>query len=184
MSDTPKPAPKPTASGFLSHLLRDEARLLPRLARVLRFDPGVYAEIQSDPGALPSAFLVVIGSAVLSGLGAPSLPGIFLGIAGAILLWGVATGLVWAVGTLSVEGPVDYAKLLACLGFARAWSALAIGGSLPLIGGPIEWAALLLWAVAVVQATRQVLEVSTERAVAVCAVALGLPVLIGFLVFG
>ncbi len=180
MSDTPKAA----RSGLLSRLLRDEARLLPRLGRVLRFDPGVYAEIQADSGALPSAFLVVTGSAVFSGLGAPSLPGIFLGIATAILLWGVATALVWAVGTLSVEGPVDYAKLLTCLGFARAWSALAIGGSLPLVGGVIEWAALLLWAASVVQAARQVLEVSTERAVAVCAVALGLPVLIGFLVFG
>lgn len=180
MSDTPKPV----RSGLLGELLGDEARLLPRLGRVLRFDPGVYAEIESDPAALPAAFLVVIGSAVLTGLGAPSLPGIFLGTAAAILLWGIATALVWAVGTLAVEQPVDYARLLACLGFARAWSALAVGGSLPLIGGVIEWVALLLWAAAVVQATRQVLEVSTERAAIVCAVALGLPILIGFLVFG
>lgn len=166
---------KPTTGAFWRELISEETRLLPRLRGVFRLDPAVYAEIEADPAALPSAFAVVIGSAVLAGLGSPSLAGVFLGIGAAILLWGVVTGLVWAVATLVWEEPVDYARLLACLGFARAWNALAIAGSLPAIGWLIDWAALLLWAAAMVQGTRQVLRASLPRAFGVCAVALGLP---------
>ncbi len=174
---------KPTSAGVLQELLREEAQLLPRLARVFRLDPSVYAEVEADPAALPAAFAVVIATVVLVGLGAPSFAGIFLGIAGAIFVWGVTAALVWAVSAFVAPEPTDYVRLLTCLGFAYAWNALALGASLPLFGFLFEWGALVLWAIAFVQATRQVLGLPTEHAVGVCAVALGAPLLFLFVVF-
>lgn len=175
--------PRSSGSGLLAEVLRPDVRLFPRLAAVFRFDAAVYAEIEADSQALPAAFAVVIGAAVLAGLGAPSFAGIFLGTAGAIISWAVVSALVWAVGSLAAEAPVNYVALLTCLGFAYAWNGLGIGSSLPVVGPLFEWAALGLWAVALFQAARQVLRVTTGRAIVMCAVALGLPLGI-LLVFG
>jgi hypothetical protein len=169
-------------TGFFGELLREEARFLPRLAAVFRFEPGVYAEIEADASALPASFAVVIGTAILAGLGAPSFAGIFLAIAQAILYWGIVAALVWGAASLLTEEPLDYATLLRCLGFAYAWFAVSIGGNLPWIGGLVQWAALLLWGIALVQATRQVTRLPTERAAAVCAGALAVALLVPLLV--
>jgi hypothetical protein len=169
-------------TGFFGDLLREEARFLPRLGAVFRFDPAVYAEIEADPAALPPSFVVVIGTALLAGLGAPSLAGIFLAIAQAILYWGIVAALVWGIASLLSDEPIEYATLLRCLGFAYAWFAVSIGASLPGIGGLVQWAALGLWAVALVQATRQATRLPTERAVGVCAAALAVALLLPLLV--
>jgi hypothetical protein len=139
---------------------------------VFRFDAAVYAEIEADPAALPASFAIVIGAALLAGLGAPSFAGIFLSIAQAILYWGIVAAVIWAAASLLTDAPVEYSTLLRCLGFAYAWFALSIGASLPGIGWIVQWAALLLWGVALVQATRQVTRLPTERAAFVCAIAL------------
>lgn len=171
----PREAP-PT--GFWYELLREESRLLPRLAAVFRFDASVYAELEGDPRALPVAFGVVIATALAVGIGAPSFPGIFLGIAQALIYWGTVTALVLAIAALVAETAPDYVVLLRCLGFAYAWQVVAVGGSLPLIGPLCWWAALALWAIALVQATRQVTRLPTEKAIGVCAAALLLPLVV------
>jgi hypothetical protein len=169
-------------TGFFGELLREETRLLPRLAAVFRFEPGVYAEVEADPGALPASFAVVIGTALLSGLGAASFAGIFLAIAQAILYWGTVAALVWGIASLLGEEPIEYSALLRCLGFAYAWFALSIGASLPWIGWLVQWAALVLWGVALVQATRQATRLPTEQAIGVCAGALAIALLLPLLV--
>jgi hypothetical protein len=172
-----EPTPPP-ARGFMADLLREESRLPERLFRVVRFDASVYAELEADRQALAPAFTVVLATALAVGLGQPSLPGIFLGVAGAITIWATSTALVWAIGTLVSDAAADYGPLLRCTGFAFAWNALAIGASLPLVGGLIEWVSPLLWAAALVLATRQVFQLQTVPAVAVVAVALGAPLLV------
>ena len=45
---------------------------------MIRFDPAIYREIQSDPHAIPQAIAVVIATSLLAGLGRNSLPLVFL----------------------------------------------------------------------------------------------------------
>ncbi len=177
MTATREPQPD-RAPGALAQLLHHEGRLLARLRGVFRLDPEVYREIRGDVRAIPQAFAVVIGTAVLTGLGQGSLPGLFGGIAVAIVLWLAVTGLIWAVGVFWVGEAADYFRLLRCNGFAYAWFALLVGYGLPLVGPLFGWGGVLLSLASLVVATRSVLECSTREASAICALALGLPLLL------
>jgi hypothetical protein len=162
----------------LSAIFGAEGQLLSRLLRVFQLDDSVYAEIQDDVAAIPQAFVIVIATSVLVGLGQASLHGMFLGIASACVLWLVATGLLWLAGSIVVGDRTDYVPLLRCTGFAYAWFSLMLFGSLPLVGWIVGWAAVALCFTSLVIATRRILETTTGQALGICAVALGLPVLI------
>ncbi|HXZ83897.1 MAG TPA: hypothetical protein VEI82_00270 [Myxococcota bacterium] len=164
-------------SGVIGALLDRERRLLVRLEGVLRFRREVYREIQVDPHAIPQAFAVVIATSALVGLGQGSLVGIFAGLGGAIALWIAATLLIWSVGRFAVGTNVELTRLLRCTGFAYVWFGLMLFASLPLLGPLFAWAALGLVLASLVVAAREVLETDTARALLVCAVALGVPLL-------
>jgi hypothetical protein len=168
---------------FLAELLQEEARLLPRLTEVFRFHTDVYREIEEDPNAIPGAFAVVLATSVFAGLGQGTIAGIFLGVAGALVIWGLSSALVWVAAIPVLGRTVDYALLLRCLGFAYAWNSLAILGFLPLIGFLFQWGALGLWGVSLVLATEQALESTRKQAIGICALALGIPVLLLFGIF-
>jgi hypothetical protein len=172
---------KSPASGLFAELLHPSGRFASRLAGVLRFERAAFAEIEQDPHAIPQAFAVVIGTAVVGSLG-QGFPGIFLGIAGAIVVWGAATSLVWAISTLALGQVCPFPRLLRCMGFAYVWFALLIGGNLPFLGFLFNWAAAGLCLVSAVMATRQVLEISTERAFAICVISFATPLLLLLLV--
>jgi hypothetical protein len=168
---------EPERDTALSVLFRAERRLTERLHGVIRFDPQIYREIQADPNAIPQAIAVVIATSALAGLGRSSLPLIFLWASLAMLQWLVVTALIWSVGRLAVEGGGDdYARLLRCTGFAYAWFALLVGYGLPLIGPLFAWAGVLLSLLSLVIATREVLAIDNTRAIAICVIALGVPV--------
>ncbi|MFQ5699270.1 MAG: hypothetical protein ACE5IL_13425 [Myxococcota bacterium] len=152
--------------------------LVGRLERVMRMDSSVYSEIQADPGTLPQAFVVVLGTAVLIGVGQGSPAAVFLGIAGALGSWGLSTLLIWLAGTLVSESEAVYSELLRCAGFAFAWNSLGIAASLPWIGGLAEWAGLLLWTGSLFLAARAVFSLSPARTGVMCALAVGLPLLV------
>jgi hypothetical protein len=162
----------------INGLLERERRLIPRLEGVARFDPAIYREIENDPHAIPQSIAVVIATAVLAALGQGSLVSIFIGLAGVIVLWMAATGLIWAVGRASVDSHPDFSKLLRCTGFAYAWFSLLLFAGLPILGGLFAWAAVGLSLASLVVATREVLEVETGRAVGICGVALGVPLVV------
>jgi hypothetical protein len=166
------------SEGALAQLLQPERRLLLRLRSVFRLDPQVYEEIQADPAAIPQAFALVIITSILAGLGQGSIPGLFLGIVLAIVIWLVVTLLVWAVAVVWVRTDLDYSRLLRCTGFAYAWFALLIGYSLPFIGWLFGWSALGFCLASLVLAIRQVLQVYTWQALAICSSALGTPLLL------
>jgi hypothetical protein len=105
---------------------------------------------------------------------------IFLGIAWAVVLWGLCSALVWATATLVLDPVPEFARLLRCLGFAYGWMALSVFGFLPAIGGLIEWVAVLAWAAAVVVATREALEASRNQVFLICVVALVVPLVVLF----
>lgn len=174
MSDSEEPGHR----GPVSELLQADGRLLKRLSGVFRLDPDVYREIEQDPMAIPQSFAVVIGTVLLAGLGQSSIAGIFLWIAGALFLWMMAVAMIWGVGLILVGEASDYTRLLRCLGFAYAWFALLLGYALPWIGWLFGWSAVGLALTSFMLATRQVLRVSTGKAVAICVIALGLPLLV------
>ncbi len=161
--------------GALAELLHPDGRLLARLRGVFRFDPDVYREVQADLGAIPQAFAVVIGTAVLTGIGQGSFAGLFLATAVVIALWLIVTGLIFAVSVLWVQSAADYFRLLRCNGFAYAWFALLLGYDLPFVGPLFGWAGVGLSLASLVVATRSVLDCSSARALGICAIALGLP---------
>ena len=168
---------------FLTELLREERRLIPRLAGVFRFDEAVYREIDDDPSAIPGAFAVVLATSILAALGQGSLPAILLGIVGALFVWVLSSGLLWGAAALVVDTPPDYARLLRCLGFPYAWNVVAIGAFLPGVGPLVEWAALGLWGYSLFLAIRTILGVSMNEALGICGAALLPPVLLLFWIF-
>ena len=174
---------EPDAPGLLAELIHPEGRLLPRVSAVFRLDPRVYSEVAGDPGAIPQAFAVVIGTSLLVGIGSGSIAGALVGVAWSISIWLFVAALLWGAGALLVGERSRYAPLLRCLGFAYAWFALFIGYELPVVGFLLGWAAVVLCLASNVLAVREVLGVSTERAAALCALALGLPLVVLWLVF-
>ena len=174
---------EPSPPGLLAELIHPEGRLLPRVTAVFRLDPEVYTEVAADPGAIPQAFAVVIGTSLLVGLGSGSIAGALIGVAWSISVWLFVAALLWGAGALVVGERSRYAPLLRCLGFAYVWFALFIGYGLPGIGFLFGWAAVVLCLASNVLAVRQVLAITTERAAALCALALGLPLVVLWLVF-
>ena len=179
---TPGSSSEPKSA--LAELFAPDRRLLARLAAVFRLDPEVYDDIQADRAAIPQAFALVIATSILTGLGQGSIPGLFLGIVVSIAIWLVATLLVWGVSVFWVSSEVDYSRLLRCTGFAYTWFALLLGYSLPYVGWIFGWGALGFCLTSLVLASRQVLQVSWQRALAICSIALGLPLLLLWLVSG
>jgi len=167
-----------TGPGVIGGLLERERRLIPRLEGVLFFKGEVYREIEADPHAIPQSMAVVVATSVLAALGQGGPVSIFIGLAGAILLWMAATSLVWVVARYAVDAPVEFSKLLRCTGFAYAWFALELLTALPLVGEIFAWLAVALVLSSFVVATREVLEIDTSRAALICAVALGVPMVV------
>lgn len=158
----------PERRGLLASLLSPDARFLQRVAAVFKLDPRVYAEIDSDPSTIPQAFAVVIGTALVAGLGQGSIAYLFLCTAILILIWLMAAALIWGVGTLVVGDRSDYARLLRCLGFAYAWFGLLVFENVAWLGNLVRLASVGLCLASFVQATRQVLRVETQIAAAIC----------------
>lgn len=169
---------EPQARGLLGSLLQRERRFVQRLEGVLRFDDRTYREIEADPHAIPQALVVVIATATLVGLGQGGLVLMFLGLGTVIVMWMAVTGLIWAVGLATTGSTADFAKLLRCTGFAYVWFALLLFGSFPVIGTLCLWGAVLLSLASLVIAARVVLETDTPKALLICAIALGVPLLV------
>ncbi len=163
---------------MIGGLLERERRLIPRLEGVLYFKREIYREIEADPHAIPQSIAVVAATSLLVALGQGGLVSVFAGLAGAIVLWMATTSLVWAVGRFAVDEPVDFSKLLRCTGFAYAWFSLELLAGLPILGELFAWAAVVLVLASFVVATREVLETDSARAALICAVALGVPLLV------
>lgn len=159
-----------------------------RALGALRLDANVFDEVEGDPSALPQAAVVVVlaglarGTAALAG---DEAPGLLPSVAGAIVMWLLATSLLAAVGVRWLRGTSDFAELLRTLGFAAM--PLWLLAPISLLDGPPQLVAEVLvhgWAIAAAGlAVRQALDVGTGRALVACsvslAVAAGLLLLLG-----
>jgi len=172
------PGERQETRGLIGSLLDRERRLVQRLEGVLRFDTATYREIEADHHAIPQSLAVVVATAALAALGQGGLVPMFLGLGISIIRWMAVTGLIWVVGLAATGGTADFAKLLRCTGFAQIWFALLLFGGFPVVGGLCLIAAIVLSLASLVIATRVVLETDTAKALLICAIALGVPLLV------
>jgi len=157
------------------------ARFFRRVAGVLRLDPRSFDEVEADPAAFWQAAAIVLVAGVARGvasLASEGGPGLFGGVAGAIVLWLVATSLLTGVGARWVHGTTDFHEVLRTLGFAAAplW---LLAPAFFLQGSAYLGVAVFVhaWAIAAaVIAVRQALDVTTARALAACGIALALAI--------
>ena len=147
-----------------------------RLRAAVRLSPALNEDVASDPrmSRLAEAAFVVGGAGLARGVGAyaqEGAAGIAGGIAVGVLTWPLAATAVWLVASLLGNRTRSFAALVAVLGFAGAPLVLLALGAIPVpaLRTGIWIAAHGLAIAAMVVAVRQVLGVSTTRALAVCA---------------
>jgi hypothetical protein len=160
-----------------------------RLLGAVKLDAGVFEEVEHDTGAVGQAAGVVALAGVAQGLGALQAAGagsIVAGLVASFSMWILATAIVWAVGVKIFEHTSSFDELLRTLGFAWAPQLLLVLGILPL--GPLAallWTAVLVLVLAAfVIAARQALDVSTGRALLICALGVLPAVIFGTLFVG
>lgn len=165
---------------------RDVRQFFRRVGRVLKLDPRVFDEVEGDPAALPQAAAIVLVAGVAGGvfdLASGGGPGLVASLAGAIVLWLLATSLLTGVSARWVHGTTDFHEMLRTLGFAAAplWL-LAPGFFLQSRAHAVVAVLLHVWAIAAaVIAVRQALDVGTARALAACGITLAVAIVLLFL---
>lgn len=162
---------------------------LRRLAGAAMLDANTYEEVEADRGATPQAFIVVVLSSVAAGIGLHGASGAaatasFTALASVLALgaWATFAAITFRIGSRTLataETRVDLQEMLRTLGFAAApglLQALAVFTPAPVVVSVLVFA----WTMAAsVVAVRQALDFdSTSRAVAVCLVGWGLPLVI------
>jgi Yip1 domain len=161
-----------------------------RLIGAAMLDSGTYEEVEADRGATVQAIAVVVLASLAAGVGArgaagtrPVLAFFAVGTFISLAVWAAFAALTYQVGSRVLPVPetrVDTGELLRTLGFAAAPGLLQVfavftGLTIPIFVMAIGWTL-----VASVVAVRQALDYSsTRRAVAVCAIAWLLALLIG-----
>lgn len=134
-----------------------------RVVRALKLDATLYQEVDGDESMTQEALIILVGAALIGGLGAALGDGnITVWIVGALI--GAPIGLaIWAGIVLVVGkmfgGQADFKGLYRSLGYASAPTAAQI---IPIVGG-----LLALWGLATsVVAVRESHQISTGQAVA------------------
>jgi hypothetical protein len=151
--------------------------LIARAIRAARLDAELYEEVEHDRGATRQAAVVVVGTALLAGLG--SVTGV--GIAGLLFVtvaslvgWAVYAWLAYFIGTrlfADTATSADWGELARTLGFAHAPRALLITGVVPVLGA-IVGLIVAFWVLATtIVAIRAALDFSTGRAIGTAVVA-------------
>jgi hypothetical protein len=164
------------------------AAFIDRMVRAAKLEPGLYAEVENDAGAMKQALGVVLVSSAAAGLGSTLFlgpVGLIGGAVSALVMWFVWAVLSHFVGTTLLAEPAtkaDLSQVMRVTGFAAAPGVLRIFGGIPLLGGLINLVAMLWMLAAFVVAIRQVLDyTSTGRALAVAAVGFVVQIIVIFL---
>ena len=152
--------------------------LLQRLIGAAALDPAIYEEVESDPGALPQAFAIVIASSLAAGIGARgvtdvTIGGILLYSAIALVSWAAWALITYEIGARLMPEPqtrVDIGQLLRTIGFASTPGLLRVLGVMPAVAIPVFVVTSVWMLMAMIVAVRHALDYrSTGPAIAVCA---------------
>jgi hypothetical protein len=153
-----------------------------RIVGAALLDAATYEDVEADRAATGQALAVVVFSSLAAGIGARGSAGgratltFFAGASViALLAWAAFALVTFEVGARILPTPdtrVDVGELLRTLGFAAAPGLIQVFGVLPGVTIP-AFSLALVWAFAAsVVAVKQALDyTSTARALAVCALA-------------
>jgi hypothetical protein len=166
-------------------------RFIQRVIGASALDASAYEDVERDTTSLIQAFVVVLLSAVATGIGARGMAGANGASVALVATMALITWLLWAVITLEIGGHllpspttrVDAGQLLRTIGFAAAPGMLSAAGIIPAFARPM-FAVSVVWMVAaMVVAVRQALDYeSTGRALLVCAIGAALVLAMVFVV--
>jgi hypothetical protein len=158
-----------------------------RFSGALRLGGEAFEDVELDPHAMGQAIAMVVIAGLARGLGAFEAEGWAGLLGGAVLglaVWLCAGVLIWGVGVRRLGYDADFPELLRTIAFAAAplvflaLCAAPIGGlELWVQIGAHSWATLAL-----VVAVREALDVSWNRALVVCTIALALTLGVLFVV--
>lgn len=150
-------------------------RIVGRSIGVAKLVQRTYREVAIDPWATREAAIVVAVVAVAGGIGGldNGLGGFVIGLSWAFVSWFLFTAFAWFFGTQVFRTPQTNAtmgSLLRTLGYAQAPHVLAIFGSILVLGPILGFVGFMWMLVASTFAIRQVLGLSTIRAVITIAI--------------
>lgn len=163
-------SPPPVATGSLWD----------RVVAAVTLKPEVYREVGADQSATGQAALVVVGAALISGLGTIfigdfGIGGWIVGAIFAIIVFAIWVGILWLIAKL-FDGQADYMSLFRGLGFAYAPVSLGI---IPILGGFVGG----IWAlVAAIVGVREIEGFTTGKAAAVVLIPVAVLFVLGLLV--
>lgn len=170
----------------------DFNRIIQRSIAVSQLVQRTYREIAVDPRATGEAAIVVVAVAIASGIGgaANGFGGIVAGVISAFISWLLFAAVAWFFGTQLFGTPTTHGSrdgLIRTLGYAKAPALLNLLGFIPLIGwifGTVAWVWVIITSLF---AIRQVLGLSTGRAIItaiVAAIASGIIIGLVGIIFG
>ncbi|HXE75734.1 MAG TPA: YIP1 family protein [Candidatus Xenobia bacterium] len=150
------------------------ASFVERMIGAAKLDANIYEEVEADSAATGQAMMVVVLTAIMSGvaqLRESGVAGMIGGAIGALLGWLVWAFLTFIVGTKllpEADTKSNMGELLRTIGFASAPGILYVLGAVP-AAGPFLTFLIWCWTIAAfVVAVRQALDYkSTGRAIAV-----------------
>ncbi len=150
--------------------------LVERMVGAARLDVHTYEAVERDESATTSALIVVVLSAIASGIGSigdEGFGGLIGGVIGSIVGWAVFAAVAFFVGTRILAGSQTSAtigQVLRTMGFAYTPLLLSFFGFIPILGGLIGLIAAFWFLATATVGLRQALDVSTGRAVGVALV--------------
>ena len=153
-------------------------------------DASMYEGIEADPKATRQALVVVLLASVAAGIGASGWAGPEWPVLVSFGVLALLTWVGWAVLILHVGGryfrepqtEVDLGELLRTVGFAASPGLLQAAAIVPFLTVPVFAVSWLWMLAAMIVAVQHALDLqSTTRAIAVCAVALALAVMLAVL---
>ena len=162
--------PSPSGAGQLRSLG-------PRWLQAALLRPAAYSAVRSDPHALTQAAAVVLLAGLGRGLGVFPEEG-WIGVVGGtalgLVMWMIASVLVWAIGVRGLGHGAGFPELLRTLGFAAVpLPGLVVCAALGPPGSRWVWGLFHAWStLAFALAVRTALGVPTLRALWICAAAL------------
>ena len=147
--------------------------LVTRVLRVLRFDIPVYKEVAGDQTAMSQAASVLVGAAILSGIGAVG-QGLLAVVVTAVLsvVWfAIFSAVATQISKSLFQGKTDFQEMGRTLGFAYAWSGVGVLGLIPFLGGLISFISSIAATIAGIIALRESSEFDTLKAVVTVVIA-------------
>ena len=147
--------------------------LVQRMLGAAMLNVATYEEVEADRTATTQAAAVVAIAAVASAIGAwnAGLGTVISALLLQLFWWGVASGIVYLIGTKLFGGTADWGELLRTMGFAQAPGVLMILGIIPVVGMIVAIIVGIWMLVTAIVAIRQALDVTTGKAVLTALVA-------------